>query len=217
MGKVKCILISLFLFLGMSNVNAAACDNALKVDYQNRAKNITYSYIYNDSNNTFDVIFTNITDGLYLIDMDTMQEYRNNGEITINSVMSGKSYRFGVFTSDANPCSGSSIYNIYVTLPFYNPYYTDNLCDGISNYKYCKKFINKSVSYEEFKENVENYKNGLNKSDNTNEDDTKKTLLEKVFNTIFNFYLKYYFVILPVIIVITLIAIIRENKKDSLF
>ena len=139
MGKVKCALITLFLFLGISSVKAAACDNALKVDYQNRAKNISYSYTYNDSNNSFNIIFTNITNGFYLIDMDTMQEYRNQGEIVIYNVSPGNSYRYGVFTSDLNPCSGMSIYNIYVTLPFYNPYYNDPLCDGINTYKYCKK------------------------------------------------------------------------------
>ena len=217
MGKVKCALFSLLLFAGMSNVNAAACDNSLKVDYQNRAKNISYSYTYNDSNNTFSMLFTNITDGLYLIDMDTMFEYKNNGEITINNVGAGKSYRFGVFTSDANPCSGSSIYNIYITLPFFNPYYTDSLCDGINNYKYCKKFINKSVSYEEFKENVTNYKNSLNKDNKDTKEEIEKTFIEKIFNKVFDLYLKYYFLILPFIIIITLLAIVRENKKDSLF
>ena len=216
MGKMKCARISLFLFLGISNVNAAACDNALKVDYQNRAKNISYSYTYNDSNNTFNILFTNITDGLYLTDMDTMQEHKNNGEIIIYNVISGKSYRYGVFTSDRNPCSGSSIYNIYVTLPFYNPYYKDGLCEGINSYKYCKKFINKSVTYEEFVENVTNYKKSLEKQD----DDTdvlEKTFLEKAFDLIVNFYLSYYFIILPIVILITVIAIIKENKKDSLF
>lgn len=217
MGKVKCTLFSLFLFLGMSRVGAVACDNSMKVDYQNRAKNISYSYTYNDSNNTFNILFTNVTDSLYLIDMDTMQEYRNNPEITISNVTPGNSYRYGVFTSDLNPCSNSSIYNIYVTLPFYNPYYSDPLCAGINTYKYCKKFINKSVSYEEFKENVTNYKNSFINNDSKDDNNNDKTIVEKIFNKLFDFYLDYYFVILPIIIVITLIAIYKENKKDSLF
>ncbi len=217
MGKVKNVVFFLFLFLGMSSVGAVACDNSLKVDYQNRAKNITYSYTYNDSNNTFNILFANITDGLYLIDMDTMQEYRNISEITINNVTPGNSYRYGVFTSDLNPCSSSSIYNIYVTLPFYNPFYKDSLCEGITSYKYCKKFINKSVTYDEFKENVLNYKNSFTNGDDKKSEENEETILEKVFNKLFELYINYYFVVLPIIIIITLIAIYRENKKDSLF
>ena len=216
MGVYKKALLTLFLFLGMSHVNAAACDNTLKVDYQNRAKNITYSYTYNDSNNTFNLLFTNITDSLYLIDMENMQEYRNQGEITIGNVLPGKSYRYGVFTSDQNPCSSSSIYYIYITLPFYNPYYNDSLCDGISSYKYCRKFINKSISYEEFTENVNEYRDYLNSKD-TKEVVEEETFLEKVFDYITSFYTNYYFIILPVIIIISIVIIIRQNKKDSLF
>lgn len=217
MGGYKKALLVIFLFLGMSHVNAAACDNSMKVEYQNRAKNITYSYTYNDTNNTFNILFTNITDSLYLIDMNTMQEFRNQSEITIYNVIPGNSYRYGVFTSDLNPCSGSSIYNIYVTLPFYNPYYKDSLCDGISH-KYCQKFINKAISYDEFKENINEYRNKLISDSDSKKDDLEdKTLLEKIFDYLLNFYIKYYFVILPLIIIITVIEIIRINKKDSLF
>ena len=218
MGEYKRLVLLLFLFFSMSRVNAAACDNALKVDYQNRATNISYTYTYNDSNNTFNILFTNITDGLFLMDMNNMKEYRNNAEITVYNAIPGNRYRFGVFTSDDNPCKHSSVYNIYVSLPFYNPYYNDALCDGINNYKYCKKFVKKNITYDEFKENVVNYRNSLEQSSGIKDDDViKPTLLEKIFNSILDLYIKYYFVILPSIIVITIIIIIRESNKDKLF
>lgn len=214
MEKHKSLILTLVLFLCVTKVNAAACNNSLKVNYQEKAKNISYSYKYEDSNNTFNITFTNIDSSFYLIDMESMQKYDYaNGEMTINNVAPGKSYRFNVFTKDNNPCSRSSIYPIYVTLPYYNPYYTDSLCDGISNYQYCKKFINKNISYEEFQNNVTKYRQSLEKSENVK----KNNYYESIFKTLLNIYLNYYFIILPVIIIASIIIIVRHDKKQELF
>ena len=74
MKRYSYVLLFTILLFMTSNVKAAACDNKEKVIYQERAKNISYSYSYNDSDNTFSVVFTNVTNGLYLVD-------NNNDEI----------------------------------------------------------------------------------------------------------------------------------------
>ena len=214
MERYKSLLLIMVIFLSLTKVNAAACDNNEKVNYQEKAKNISYSYKYVD-NDTFNITFTNIDSSFYLVNMENMQEYDYaNGEMTINNITPGKSYRFNVFTKDDNPCSSSSIYSIYITLPYYNPYYTDSLCEGIKNYKYCKKFINKMISSEEFEKSVTKYRKSLERE---KEKTNKKTNLPSMFSYAIDFYLDYYFIILPVIIIASITVIIKHNKKEELF
>ena len=214
MGRYRYVILFIVLFFSAHKVNAAACDNTEKVAYQERAKNISYSYSYVDSDNAFNITFTNVTNGLYLVNyMEETDEihdyYPINDEITINNVNPGYSYRFNVFTSDENPCSNSSIYSIYITLPYYNPYYHDTFCNGIKNYKYCKKFINKSITYEEFKTNVEKYIKSL-------EVEEEKEIEESfsIFDYIFNVYTM---IILAIIAIAGILIIRRYDKKNEFF
>ena len=214
MKNSRYMVLLLALFFGISKVSAVACPNKEKVEYQERAKNISYSYSYDDSNNAFSITFTNVTNGLYLADYieesdDLQRYYPTNDEVNINNVKPGYSYRYNVFTSDENPCSGSSIYSIYITLPYYNPYYHDSLCSGIKDYKYCKKFINKSITYEEFKTNVENYKNKLADQEVDEVDD-----ITSIFDYVFN---KYTIIISAIIVVIGIIIIRIYDKKNDFF
>lgn len=214
----KKVLLFIFFLFGISNVHAAACDNALKVEYQELAKNIIYNYEYIDASNTFDVTLTNVNEIFYIIDMDSNMRFDDtNGEIKINGVIPGSRLRFKVFADDDTPCSSSNIYSIYVSLPYFNPYYNNELCDDIDKFKYCEKFINKSVTYEEFKENIAEYKKSLLEKEKKSNSEKDETL--SMIGNIIDFYLKSYFIILPIIIVVglTIIIIIKTNKKNELF
>ena len=185
MGRYKYLLLFIILFFSASKVGAAACSNASKVEYQERAKNISYTYKYNDETNVFEVTFTNVTEGLYLRDLNGLHNYKpTNNEITLTNVEPGYSYRFGIYTSDKNPCSHSNLYPLYVTLPFYNPYYHDSLCDGIKEYKYCKKFVNKNITYEEFKTSVEEYREKFIEQQEEKEDTISSVALTLLVDTI---------------------------------
>ena len=91
--------------------------------------------------------------------MDTVNEkdiYYSDTSLTLNGFESGKNYKFEVRSTDPF-CSGSVLYYIYVTTPYFNPYYNDPICEGVS-YKYCNKWQKNDLSYDEFIENVQNYK-----------------------------------------------------------
>lgn len=211
----RIIFLFVLLFILPINVNALVCDNSNEVKYQQLAKNVSYSYDYSEENSkvTFKITFTNINDKLYLKNLDSKQTYNSiNSELTINNVEDGRSYKYGVYTNELG-CNGIKLYTYYINIPFYNPYYTNNLCKGIEDFKYCNKWFNKRITNEEFIKNVTEYKNGLNKQDVI--DDKKNT--SNYLNILFDFYIKYYYIILPLIIISLLIYIRYHNKKNDLF
>ena len=95
-------------------------------------------------------------------------------------------------------------------MSFYNQYYNDPICNGVT-YKYCNKWQKNDFTYEEFIKNVEEYKN------------TKNIIVEEpnevkgIFDYIMEFYISYYYIILPTIILISVIYIYINRKKNDLF
>lgn len=216
MAKYKYVLLSILSFILLPiSIKGAVCPDSEKVNYQSLAKNISYSYDYVEENESvhFNVTFVNIPEGFYLKDLNSKQAYNYSGsEMTINNLEQGKNLKYGVYTTSIG-CDGILLYTHYITLPYYNPYYKDELCNGVKNFMYCNKWVNKQITYEEFKGNIEKYKNKVNSNNIVEEEDNDFNVL----NIIVDFYLKYYFIILPVIIIIGVIVIKNYNKEQDLF
>ena len=211
----RLIFLFMFLFILPLNANALVCDNKQEVKYQQLAQNISYSYDYKEENNkvSFSITFTNVKEKLYLKNLDTNQVHKYTGsEIVIGNIVDGKSYKYGAYTSELG-CNGIKLFTYYINIPFYNPYYNDSLCKGVEEFKYCNKWFNKRISYEEFSKNVNEYKQSLEKEEVVD----KEISINSFFDVLFNFYLKYYYIILPLIIISLLMYIRYHNKKNDLF
>ena len=96
------LLLSIMLMTIAFNAKALTCDNDDKVRYQEMAKNISYSYTYNDNNNTFNIVLTNVNPALYFMNIDTdegVEEIYNytGSEMVINNRLPGSSYKYGIF------------------------------------------------------------------------------------------------------------------------
>lgn len=215
MKKYRCTMLFILLFiLSPITINGATCANSDKVKYQSLAKNISvsYDYIEENENTTFNATFTNIPESFYIKNLDTKQIYNYTGsEMVIGGLEQGKNYRYGIYTTNIG-CDNTLLYTHYLNLPYYNPYYKDELCIGIENFKYCNKWIKKQVTYEEFRENVEKY---LEKNDSIQKEESIQN--SNLFNKIVEIYLKYYILILPIVIIVGIIIIKRYNKKQDLF
>ena len=206
----------MILFL-VPNVIHAECSNSEIVQYQEQAKNINITYDYTEHENSY-VLFTikiaNLTPGLYIQDSKSGTDYHYTGsDITIDNYNSGNTYRFKIFTDGGN-CSDTLITKKYVTLPYYNVYYKDPICEGIEDYRYCQKWAKVILPYDEFYKKVTTYKNSLlSDEENTNTNISNYC----IFIFLLNIYIKYYYIILPIIIIGGYIIIHRHNKKQDLF
>lgn len=195
-----------------NNVFAARCDNSEKVNLSSLAQNIAFTYDYVEENHqvSFYIIFTNLQPGLKIKDVANNKEYYYNGsELILYGYEPGKNYRFDVYAD--TECK-SRLYSHYVTLPGYNSYYDDAICNGV-NASICQKWVTINYDYSTFVNEVNKYKQ-------TNNDDSIKEEEQHVlgiYDYIFQFLMEYYYIVFPIIIVVGITGIIALRKKDDLF
>lgn len=209
---MKKIYILLFLFVLLPiNIKADTCTNEDMVKYQSLANNISYTYDFIEDQNSFNIVLSNLDSSLYIYDLSKNQNYYYiDSELALANYSSGSTYKFKIYST--NKACGF-LKTIYINTPAYNSYYKDELCEGIEDYKYCKKWANVQVNYEKFKEEVISYKEEIEKSNEIIVEEEYKS----IFDYILEYYIAYYYIGLPILIVLSLIYIIIKRRKDRLF
>lgn len=214
MRYLKYIICLIILF--PITVKGAVCDNSTRVRLQKIAQNITtsYDYVEENGNVTFLINFYNLNSEVYIVDAKNNRRYNYNGDtLTIGDFKSDTNYKFEIRSSNVL-CDSSALYYLYVATPAYNSYYNDPICNGV-NYKYCNKWQRNTLSYDEFIKDVENFKNKKNIIDDNNEE------VKGIFDIILEFYVNNYYIVLPLLIVLSLVYIIIKSlinrKKNNLF
>lgn len=211
--KIICLVIGLTILLP-GHVNGAMCTNEDKLKFQELARNITANYEYVEENGdvTFTIKFNNIPEGFIIYNFTDDKKYENPGSELVVPAEKNKSYKFNIFTSDI-ACHLSPLHNIYITVPGYNKYYNDDLCEGIEDYKLCYKWLNMTMEYDDWKKEVNKYIEKLNKK----EEKKEKEIEKGIFETIFDFINTYYLILIPGIIILFVLIRIIYNKKHDLF
>lgn len=195
---------------------AIVCSNEKKVRLQTIARNITtnYTYVEQDGSITFQITLSNIQEGFIVKDTKNNMTYPYRGnELTISNLAANTSYRFDIYTNDID-CDLEVLYSHYVNTPPYNPYYQDEVCIGAEEYTLCQKWTNMKLSYEEFKQTVHKYKQS--KVQKEIKEENEETI-KGVYDYILEFYLNYYYIVLPVFIIGGIAIIYYYNKKNDLF
>lgn len=211
----KYLLLFLMFILCPIQANALMCNNESKVKYSEMARNISVNYEYQETENDviFNIKITNIPETFIIVDVKNNITYNySSSELIIPNVSKNTSYKFNVLKDDSL-CSWEIFYTHYINIPAYNPYHKDEVCEGIEDYKLCSKWLNVTSNYEDWKNKVNQYKNSLNISDAELQKEKTKT----IFEVILDFYLNYYYFILPTIIVLSLVGVYFYNRKNDLF
>lgn len=205
------LVLSLLLFPRV--IEAADCSHETVSNYSKILGNINYTYRYREENKKakFDIILLNVPTDFYVRDEVTDKYYMSDGkEMVFSSYEPNATYRFEVFP-DINACSDIGARYIYVTVPGYNPYYNDPVCDGVTNYQYCNRWFQNNLSYKDFVAEVTAYKERRK----TEEVISDKKVNRDTMNYILDFLKRYYMIILPIIIVSTIGYIIYHNRRDD--
>lgn len=210
----------LFVFIGINKVSAltyGGCEYSEISRLKSYVTNVNLTYNYKIVNGVayFDITLTNIIPEIYFVDDRNNTKYyynnTNNGEVTLY----GFNNTSGKFKFYANlpKCNGVSLGVKYFNLPTYNFYHTNEICKGIEEFKLCKKWANVTQSQSEVKKIIEEYKDSLNKQDN--ESNIEVEYNRTFINDIIDFYVKYYYILLPGIILILVGAIYVYSKKTK--
>lgn len=213
---LKNLLFFSILMLLPISCKALECDFTEKARLKSLASNINTSYIPVENGNTitFNVTISNIYPGLIVVDATTGNQYyydenrQNPGEVVITGLNPDKTYRYEIYSTNEE-CNDSSLNIYYVTLPAYNSYYKDPICDGLSDYKLCNKWLKTDMSYEEFIKEVTDYKNSLNQPDKTETKDNGE------LNPILEFIYQYYYIFIALFVIAIIYIIYVRRKRDS--
>ena len=204
-----------FLFLFPLSVSAASCTKEQISRYEQLASAIqtTFEYKETEEGLTFDILFHNVHEDLYIINYNSLAsyEYKNSGIITAHSYMPGQIYKFSVLNYNGY-CETQIVRSIIVTTPNYNKYYKDPVCDGVNGFELCQKWANiGNISYERFVEGVNDYKEKNKVNEVAPEEETD----QNVVNDIRSFLATYYIYIIICILIIASIIMYLVNKKNK--
>lgn len=217
--KKKFLFIALFILLFPLNIHATVCSDSQIKKFEFLAKEIqtTFDYIETSDDILFTINFHNVDDNLYLVDYNSSSSlliYKKDesGLISVPECKTSTTYTFSVLNEDS-VCESEIITRIKVTTPNYNKYYKDPLCSGIENYSYCQKWSNLgSVSYNEFKRNVENYRKQQEDNNNTDNNVPEDNDTNRIRNFIANNYI---YIIIGIVVISGVIVILYNNKKKN--
>lgn len=214
--KKKIILLILLLIIPFKT-NAlviSSCSTSILSELKTLASNVNLSYDYEIRNNQayFKITINNLNNKFYIVDsLGNKYTYSNsnNGEVITKEFAYTKKIKFSIYSNVTN-CMDDLLTTKYVNLPTYNIYYGSEECKGIEEFEMCKKWYNTS-SYYDFLTAVNKYKNEKNKEKVVEEIIPVKGL----FDNLFDFYIKYYYIILPILIIVCLTIMYIKNRKNK--
>jgi len=212
---LKLLIMFLIICFNIDTVYAE-CTKENAIYYKDLTNNImiSYNYLENEStDNLFSITITNIPKEINVIETKLSNWYTNITNDSITSVEKGKysggsTLSFSFYTSENSNCPDYKVKQQKLKLPVYNKYHTDELCNGIEEYKYCNKLIDYEITYEGFKKNVLKYKKSLHEE--TIIEDEKNTMV--TIKEIINKY-KIPFIISLIIIITIIILVVHKSKK----
>lgn len=190
---------------------SAQCSNSEKNKLALLAQNITTSYDYIEENGkvSFYITLSNLQPGFRVRDIAHGIDYYYTGEdIIIYNFVPNNNYRLDIYSTSCT----ERLYSHYISLPGYNPYYMDPICIEV-NHSICQKWVNMKYDYDTFIKEVNKIKD---KKPNKTPIEEKQEVLG-FYDYIIDFFVKYYYIMLPLIIIVCSIAIYKLRRKDDLF
>lgn len=218
MKKIWLFILLLILVLPVSVFARAntKCDYTLVSKLKKYASNINIIYDYQIVENeaVFTVTINNLVSEVYVLDENTGTQYRYtntvNGELVIPNIKNTKKLKYKILS--ANPlCSDELLLTHYITLPVYNKYSADPLCKGLENYNLCYTFLDTDITYDEFKEKIEEYKKEKPVEEDENE---KKVKAKSDWDKFLDFMTQYGIYIVALIAIIITIISVRRSRKN---
>lgn len=210
---MKKLIFFLLLFSLSFKVNAYYCDYEYYNGLQKKALNVNIMTDYEiiDDKAFFTITIYNMKEDQYIINTKNNARYNYNStglvEIQVNQP---GIYSFEVYSND-NYCNKNYLNKLVAEIPTYNKYYKDKLCTGIESFKYCQRWFSTPITYEEFKKGIIEYKNRFEEEIIVEEE------YKSIGDYILEFYLKYWYILLPSIIVVCLLGIYLKLKQENKF
>lgn len=220
MKKIVFVLLMLLTF----NVYADTCKSdelkrlkniaeQVELSYEYKVSTIPYSDGQDVSFAEYAVVVSNLNKEIKVnweedFYAGVFEEFKNDG--TNTGRLSG--YKDGenavvvirAYTNDA--CSGEILAKKSIKLPYLNPFYYQDICKTYSDFKYCQQIVDKSLTVDKFKSELNNYLK-------TNESNEKEDVNNNSNNS---YYLIIIIAVIIVIFVLLISVIIKKRRKNQI-
>ena len=217
----KYLLIPLLSFLCLNNVYASCTQEEID-NFKKIQDEFTVTYELNQETKSYDLILTNPEPKKFDYNIQAEVEYgcktkQNQTIIQCIGLPAGE-YDIQII-GNTETCS-TTMKKITVSLPKYNKFSEDTLCEGIEEFVLCQPDYGKNIDYETFVSRVNTYKNSKAKKESeTVEEDNKKSnnetsmILEYIKNNLVQILIIIIFIILVVITTIITLKNIKKRRR----
>ena len=226
-------LVAVTMTIGIKVKASNECDAILLNELQEQARNISVTYEETSVTNK-DEDGNSVYGGLYLAikiyNVTTNMQIKVRNESTKENIATFDYHDIGIdgtisflrtaygdtpidYTfeiTSIGDCYGERIRTIKLTVPFYNEFSDYEVCDGVSDYYLCDRFVFSKVDKNTANEKIDEYKKELSDKE-TNEAKEKEERIKQKNNQY-----KYYIVIGILLIGIALTIVIVRKKGSEL-
>lgn len=213
MKRLGIFLVCLFVFPLVAN--AATCNSTNMSNISSLANNVNIVYEVDTSKKTpvFTITLSNLTADMIVFDRNAAKTYKgfaNTGsELSIKTNTSG-SYSFIIYSKQCK----EQVATKSVSLPTYNVFYGDKLCDGLDTCDVCQKWYGSNKDRKTFEQGIQECKR---KNNIVVEEEEKPVTQNKAwYESLADIFLKFWWaIIILMIVVIGIYYAIRAKQKKN--
>lgn len=191
------------------------------------AHNVKFNYELlpnlGNNNRLFMMTISNLVEGIEVRYGFSVYAYDKNktnpGIAEMSEVFSGgQTHSITIYASAKTNCYGDVLTTKVVSLPKYNSYSEREECQGIEEFKLCQKWYAGNIKENEFKKQVQQYKEKIKNKEEPKIEKEKSTSLENLIQLYKENTLVSITVVLLALLIITMVVrkIIKNKKRTKI-
>ncbi len=209
---ITIILVSLII---NTNIIYAECTTEEQEYYKSIEDKYQTTYVFDKESRTYTMTLTygDISTFSYTIDNDAI-EYANTevlaDRIVISNLIPGK---YGISVVGVTNSCNDVFKTDEITLPEYNQFAYDPICEGIEEFVLCSPTYDKEIDYDTFISRVNSYKKNKANQDKTDNNTEEKPTIKEWFKDNYIYFIYAIIGIVVLIIIALIIKVIYNHER----
>ena len=209
---ITIILVSLII---NTNIIYAECTTEEQEYYKSIEDKYQTTYVFDKESRTYTMTLTygDMSTFSYTIDNDAI-EYANTevlaDRIVISNLIPGK---YGISVVGVTNSCNDVFKTDEITLPEYNQFAYDPICEGIEEFVLCSPTYDKEIDYDTFISRVNSYKKNKANQDKTDNNTEEKPTIKEWFKDNYIYFIYAIIGIIVLIIIALIIKVIYNHER----
>lgn len=209
---ITIILVSLII---NTNIIYAECTTEEQEYYKSIEDKYQTTYVFDKESRTYTMTLTygDISTFTYTIDNDAI-EYANTevlaDRIVISNLIPGK---YGISVVGVTNSCNDVFKTEEITLPEYNQFAYDPICEGIEEFVLCSPTYDKELDYDTFISRVNSYKKNKASQDKTDNNTEEKPTVKEWFKDNYMYFIYAIIGIVVLLIIALIIKVIYNHER----